>query len=51
MEKLINEIQVRDDLYPRFEPNQSLIQRYAYSIEHLPPIKIDQHNILIATRK
>lgn len=47
MEKQINEVIVRDDLYPRFEPDQALIQRYAYSIEHLPPIKIDQHGILI----
>lgn len=37
----------REDLYPRFEANQSLIQRYAYSLEHLPPIKVSQHNILI----
>jgi DNA modification methylase len=43
----VNEIIWREDLYPRFEINQSLIQKYAYSIEQLPPIKIDQHNILI----
>ena len=43
----INEVVYREDLYPRFEPNQSLIQRYAYSIEYLPPIKINQNNILI----
>jgi len=43
----VNEIEYREDLYPRFEANQALIQRYAYSIEYLPPIKINQNNILI----
>lgn len=43
----VSEIIWREDLYPRFEPNQALIQKYAYSIEHLPPIKISQSNILI----
>lgn len=43
----INDIVYRDDLYPRFEANQALIQKYANSIEHLPPIKINQNNILI----
>ncbi len=37
----------REDLYPRFNPNQALIQNYANAIEHLPPIKINQNNILI----
>ena len=37
----------REDLYPRFQPNQTIIQKYSDSIEHLPPIKLDQHNILI----
>lgn len=41
------DIVFRDDLYPRFEANQALIQRYANSIEHLPPIKINQNNVLI----
>lgn len=41
------EIKFREDLYPRFEPKQSLIQQYAYSLEFLPPIKINQDNILI----
>jgi len=43
----VSEILWREDLYPRFEANQALIQKYAYSIEHLPPIKISQSNILI----
>jgi len=42
-----NSVIFREDLYPRFEANQELIQKYAYAIEHLPPIKISQQNILI----
>jgi hypothetical protein len=41
------DIQFREDLYPRFEANQALIQKYAYSIEFLPPIKVSQSNVLI----
>lgn len=37
----------REDLYPRFEPDQATIQKYSESIEYLPPIKINQNNILI----
>jgi len=43
----INEIDYREDLYPRFEPNQRTIQKYANSIDFLPPIKINQQYILI----
>lgn len=43
----ISDIIFRQDLYPRFEPNQSIIQKYSNSIDYLPPILIDQHNILI----
>lgn len=43
----IKDIIFREDLYPRFEPSQKLIQQYAYSLEFLPPIKISQANILI----
>lgn len=42
-----SDIIYREDLYPRFEPNQAVIQKYSDSIEYLPPIKLDQHNILI----
>jgi len=42
-----SEIVYREDLYPRFEPNQAIIQKYSDSVEYLPPIKLDQHNILI----
>jgi ParB-like chromosome segregation protein Spo0J len=37
----------REDLYPRFAPDPTTIQRYAESIEHLPPIEVNQHNELI----
>lgn len=49
MEKKMKTIDVvyRKDLYPRFEPDQQAIQRYADSIEYLPPIKVNQDNILI----
>lgn len=43
----VSEIVFREDLYPRFEPNQSIIQKYANSLEYLPPIKINQNRILI----
>lgn len=43
----IDEIIWRKDLYPRFKPNPAKIQEYAENIERLPPIEIDQHNILI----
>lgn len=42
-----SEIVYRQDLYPRFEPNQAQIQKYSDSIEFLPPIKLNQNNILI----
>jgi len=45
--KRVETIQYRSDLYPRFEPNQALIQRYSESVEYLPPIKVNQENILI----
>lgn len=46
-EIIIKNIIYRDDLYPRFEPNQKIIDKYSQSIEYLPPIKINQNNILI----
>lgn len=42
-----NEVIFREDLYPRIEPNARLIQQYAENIDNLPPIEINQHNILI----
>jgi len=42
-----NEIIYREDLYPRFKPNQATIQKYSDSVEYLPPIKLNQNKILI----
>ena len=47
MKKQINEIIFRNDVYPRFEPDQNKIQEYSENIERLPPIIINQDNILI----
>jgi len=43
----VTEIVWREDLYPRFDPNPSVIQQYAESIGALPPIEVNQHNELI----
>ena len=43
----LSDIVYREDLYPRFEPNQATIQKYSDSIDYLPPIKVNQNNILI----
>lgn len=37
----------REDLYPRINPDAATIQRYAENLDVLPPIEINQHNILI----
>jgi len=37
----------REDLYPRIKSDPATIQRYAENIDVLPPIEINQHNILI----
>ena len=43
----VKDIQYREDLYPRFQPDQSVIQKYADSVDYLPPITVNQNNILI----
>jgi len=43
----VNDVVFRQDLYPRFEHDQALIERYANAVEHLPPIIVNQNNILI----
>ena len=43
----VTDVVFRQDLYPRFEHDQSLIERYANAIEQLPPIIVNQNNILI----
>lgn len=43
----LKDIVYREDLYPRIKPDPTVIQRYAENLEVLPPIEINQHNILI----
>jgi 16S rRNA G966 N2-methylase RsmD len=43
----LDEIVFRTDLYPRFKPSPQKIQEYAENLDKLPPIEVDQHNILI----
>ena len=43
----VSDIVFRPDLYPRLKPSPAKIQEYAENIDRLPPIEIDQHNILI----
>jgi len=43
----LDEIEFRKDLYPRIEFKQELVEKYSNAIEYLPPIKINQSNILI----
>jgi len=47
MKKQIKEIQIRMDLYPRQEVDNKKIQEYSENVELLPPIIINQDNILI----
>lgn len=47
MKVKISDIIYREDLYPRFKPNQQYISIYSQAIDNLPPIKISQGNILI----
>ncbi|MBF0555850.1 MAG: helix-turn-helix domain-containing protein [Nitrospirae bacterium] len=46
----IKDIVYREDLYPRQEVDNNLIEKYQQSVELLPPIKINQVNILIDGR-
>lgn len=41
------EIIFREDLYPRIEKNPLTVQKYAETIDVLPPIEINQHNEII----
>ena len=43
----VSDILYREDLYPRLKPDAATIQRYAENIEVLPPIEVNQNNILI----
>lgn len=43
----VSDVKYREDLYPRIKPDPALIQRYAANLEVLPPIEVNQNNILI----
>lgn len=43
----VDEVIVREDLYPRLKSDPALVQRYAAILDVLPPIEVNQHNILI----
>jgi len=43
----IKEIEIKKELYPRENENPEKIKEYAENIERLPPITINQNNILI----
>lgn len=43
----VSQIVYREDLYPRIKHDPALVQRYAENISVLPPIEVNQHNILI----
>ena len=47
MEKRIGEIIYREDLYPRLKHDPLIVQKYAEDLTVLPPIEINQDNILI----
>lgn len=47
MKKKINDITIRKDLYPRFEVDNRKVQEYSENIENLPPIVLNQDDILI----
>lgn len=43
----VGQIIFREDLYPRINKEPALVQRYADNLEQLPPIEINQDNILV----
>ena len=43
----LDQVDFRDDLYPRIDHDPALVQRYQDNLDVLPPIEINQHNILI----
>lgn len=43
----LSKIVFDESIYPRLKPNPKVIQDYANNIAVLPPIEINQHNILI----
>jgi len=47
IEIAVADIVYREDLYPRIKADPAIIQRYAENLELLPPVEVNQHNILI----
>jgi hypothetical protein len=47
IQKNVSEIVVLERLYPRSQMDTSTISRYVDSLEELPPIEINQNNVLI----
>jgi len=45
--KKVSDIKVIEKLYPRSKLNTKLIEQYAETVDSLPPIEINQNNILI----
>ena len=45
--KLISDINIREDLYPRLKKDPVLAQKYAENISVLPAIEINQHGDLM----
>jgi ParB-like chromosome segregation protein Spo0J len=43
----VSDVVFRKDLYPRFNPNPTIIQQYAENLDTLPPIEVNQRNELI----
>ena len=43
----VSEVVFRQDLYPRLTHDPALVQRYQDNLEVLPPIEVNQNNILI----
>jgi hypothetical protein len=43
----VDAVVYREDLYPRIKTDVSTVQKYAEDLTVLPPIEVNQHNILI----
>jgi len=43
----VADVVLREDLYPRIQLDPATVQKYAEDLSVLPPIEVNQHNILI----
>ena len=43
----VSDVVFREDLYPRSEHDASIVQKYVDSLDQLPPIEVNQQNIII----